>query len=215
MTAPEVVRRLDVDVAGAHQFGGRPAGEYRAPMRVVAGTARGRIIDAPPGRTTRPTSDRVRESIFNALGSLDVVADAVVVDLFAGSGALGIEALSRGAARATFVESDRSAVRVIQANLERCGFADRATVVAADVPRFLGRGSRFDLALVDPPYAYDGWPELLGALDAATVVIESDRAVDVGARWDVVRDRTYGSTVVQIVTRATPDPARSPQEQMQ
>jgi 16S rRNA (guanine966-N2)-methyltransferase len=179
-------------------------------MRVVAGTARGRTIDAPPGTSTRPTSDRVRESIFNALGSLDVVVDATVLDLFAGSGALGIEALSRGAARATFVESDRRAVRVIEENLRRCGLDDRATVVTADATRFALRGSTFDLALADPPYAFDQWPDLLDAVDAETLVIESDRAVAVTARWDVVRDRTYGSTVVQIVTRAHLNPPAAP-----
>ncbi len=179
-------------------------------MRVVAGTARGRTIDAPPGTSTRPTSDRVRESIFNALGSLDVVVDATVLDLFAGSGALGIEALSRGAARATFVESDRRAARVIEENLRRCGLDDRATVVTADATRFALRGSTFDLALADPPYAFDQWPDLLDAVDAETLVIESDRAVAVTDRWDVVRDRTYGSTVVQIVTRAHPNPPVAP-----
>jgi len=177
-------------------------------MRVVAGTARGRTIDAPPGTGTRPTSDRVRESIFNALGSLGVVVDARVVDLFAGSGALGIEALSRGAAHVTFVEADRRVASVIRANLDRCGFADRATVVVGDVVAALRRGIGCDLALADPPYAFDAWADVLGAIDATTVVVESDRAVALGPRWDVIRDRTYGSTVVQIATR-------SPQEQMQ
>lgn len=188
-------------------------------MRVVAGTARGRTIDAPPGTGTRPTSDRVRESIFNSLGSLDLVVDATVVDLFAGSGAMGIEALSRGAAHATFVESDRSAAAVIAANVARCGFEARSTVVVGTVERYLDRGSRsavaLDLALVDPPYAFDRWAALLASLDAAAAVIESDRSIEIGDRWDVIRERTYGSTVVQIVTRATPRPAHSPQEQMQ
>src|SRR5437870_4293923 len=106
-------------------------------MRVVAGTARGRRLDAPPGTATRPTSDRVRESVFNSLGSLDLVVGATVVDLFAGSGAMGIEALSRGAERATFVESDAAAARVITANLERCGLSDRGRVVASTVERYL------------------------------------------------------------------------------
>lgn len=183
-------------------------------MRVVAGTARGLRLDAPDGNT-RPTSDRVREAVFNALGSMDAVVDATVVDLFAGSGALGIEALSRGAAHATFVESDRSAVAVIRANLERCRLADRATVVQTAVERFLERGlergSGFDLALVDPPYAYETWPALLATVDAGIVVIESDRIVEVDAAWDVMRDRSYGSTVVRIVTRAH-RPGRNPEE---
>ena len=88
-------------------------------------------------------------------------------------------------------------------------------MVTADGTRFVTRGRPFDLALADPPYAVDEWPEVLVPIDAETLVIESDRAVAVTTRWDVVRDRTYGSTVVQIVTRAHPEAARSPQESMQ
>ena len=86
-------------------------------MRVVAGELRGRRIDAPPGLDTRPTTDKVREAVFNALGSLDLIRDATVADLYAGSGALGIEALSRGAAHCTFVERDRTALRTLRGNL--------------------------------------------------------------------------------------------------
>ncbi len=95
-------------------------------MRVVAGELRGRRIDAPPGNDTRPTTDKVREATFNALGSLDLVRDALVVDLYAGSGALGIEALSRGAAHCTFVERDRSALRTLRDNLAALGLDDRS-----------------------------------------------------------------------------------------
>lgn len=175
-------------------------------MRVVAGSARGLRLDAPPGHGTRPTSDRVREAIFNSLHSGDLVVDAAVLDLFAGSGALGIEALSRGAAHATFVESDRAALATLRANIQRCGLTDRATVVASSAERFLDRsavvGRPFDLALLDPPYAFDAWSELLRSLDAATLVVESDREVEIPARWDVMRHRAYGSTVVQIATRS-------------
>src|SRR5689334_4958151 len=137
-------------------------------MRVIAGSARGRRLQAPSGDGTRPTSDRVREATFNALGSLDALVGATVLDLFAGSGALGIEALSRGAARATFVERDRTARTVLEANLAACGFADRAEVVASDADRLLATAGerRWDLALLDPPYAYEGWPELLLDLPA-------------------------------------------------
>ena len=86
-------------------------------MRVVAGELRGRLFEAPPGVDTRPTTDKVREAVFNALGSLDLVRDAVVADLFAGSGGMGIEALSRGAAEVVFVERDRSALRTLRDNL--------------------------------------------------------------------------------------------------
>ena len=109
-------------------------------MRVVAGRARGRRLVSPKGSDTRPTSDRAREAIFNALRSVDAIDGARVADLFAGSGALGIEALSRGAASCVFVEREPAAVAVINENLERTGVAG-ATVVRADVMRWLaGRG---------------------------------------------------------------------------
>ena len=171
-------------------------------MRVVAGTARGRRLVAPEGRATRPTSDRVREATFNALGSLGAIVDAAVLDLFAGSGALGIEALSRGASSATFVDSDTAAIAAIRANLAATELADRAEVVPRDADRFLetAAASRraWDLALLDPPYAYDDWATLLGALPADLAVIEADRAVDPPAGWEVLRSKRYGSTTVTI-----------------
>jgi 16S rRNA (guanine966-N2)-methyltransferase len=121
-------------------------------MRVVAGSRKGARIFAPRGRDTRPTADRVRETAFNLIGPVE---DMVVLDLFAGSGAMGIEALSRGAARAVFVESDRDASRVIQRNLEKLQLTgaaivrmDAITALAAEVRA----GRRYDLVLVDPPY---------------------------------------------------------------
>ena len=120
-------------------------------MRIIAGTHRGHRIAAPKGGDTRPTSDRVRENAFNLIGPVD---DAEVLDLFAGSGALGLEALSRGAARATFVEHDRAACRVIDANLDKLGL--HATVLQTDVLRALAQErGRYDLVLCDPPYDYD------------------------------------------------------------
>src|SRR3954467_4150678 len=103
------------------------------PVRVIAGEWGGRRLQAPPGDATRPTSDRVREAVFNALGSLGAVEGAAVADLFAGSGAMGIEALSRGAASVTFVDSARPARAAIEANLAATGFAEQARVVAGDV----------------------------------------------------------------------------------
>lgn len=173
-------------------------------MRVISGTARGRKLMAPAGATTRPTPDRVREATFNALGSLGAVADATVLDLFAGSGALGIEALSRGAAHVTFVDRDRAATRTVEANLTACGLAAQATVVASDAERFLaGTSQRWDLALLDPPYAHDheAWLVLLDALPADLAVLESNRAVDPPFGWAVLREKRYGSTHVTIVER--------------
>ena len=120
-------------------------------MRIIAGTKKGHTIHAPRGQDTRPTSDRVRENAFNLIGPVD---DADVLDLFAGSGALGIEALSRGASSATFVELDRYACKVIGANLDSLGF--RGTVLQQDALRAVTSERRtYDLILCDPPYGYD------------------------------------------------------------
>lgn len=170
-------------------------------MRVVAGSARGRRLAVPRGSDVRPTTDRVRGAVFNALTSLDALEGARVLDLFAGSGALGIEALSRGAAHATFVEPDRRARACLVDNLEATGLAARAEVVAARAEAFLARPTdpdrgAWDVALLDPPYAFEGWDALLTSLPAALVVVESDRSVTLGEGWDVVRERRYGTTFV-------------------
>jgi 16S rRNA (guanine966-N2)-methyltransferase len=167
-------------------------------MRVVGGELKGRRLVAPPGDRTRPTSDRVRESIFNALwsrGALD--DDTTVLDLFAGSGALGIEALSRGAAHATFVDDNAAARRAVAENLRACGLTDRATVVADRAERFLaGTTETYDLAFCDPPYAFDGWIPLLARLPAALVVIEAASEISVPTGWEIVRTAQYGTTWV-------------------
>lgn len=174
-------------------------------MRVVAGSARGRRLVVPEGDHTRPTADRVREAMFNSLYSLAAVDEARVIDVFAGSGALGIEALSRGAAHCTFVENDRSALEALRENLSTLGFDDRSTVVSGDGIRTLQQAratdsAAFDLVLLDPPYAYDAWDELLAVVDDAVVAIESDREIDLPAEWETHRARRYGSTVVMLAT---------------
>jgi 16S rRNA (guanine966-N2)-methyltransferase len=147
----------------------------------------------------------VREAIFNALWSQGAVDAARVLDLFAGSGALGIEALSRGAAHATFVDADRAAREVVRRNLEACGFVDRADIVATTAERYLAglRGEAFDLAFCDPPYAFAGWDDLLSALPAPLVVIESDRPVSPPAGWEITRESRYGGTWVGFASRGT------------
>jgi len=121
-------------------------------VRIIAGSRKGHRIEAPPGLSTRPTGDRVRESTFSLIGPVD---DATVLDLYAGSGALGLEALSRGAARATFVESDRAACRAIDRNLEKLRLTG-ATVLCSRVEIVLAQeaaaGRKYDLVLLDPPY---------------------------------------------------------------
>jgi 16S rRNA (guanine966-N2)-methyltransferase len=122
-------------------------------MRIIAGEWRGRQIEAPPGNATRPTGDRVRETLFSMLASrLGSFEDLRVADLFAGSGALGFEALSRGAASATFVESDAGAAAAIRRNAERLGASERARIIAGSALT-LPRSEPFDLIFADPPYA--------------------------------------------------------------
>ena len=171
-------------------------------MRVVAGTVRGRRLATPAGGATRPTSDRVREATFNALESLGALRGAEVLDLFAGSGALGIEALSRGAARATFVDDDPRALAVVRANLATTGLAAFAEVVRSDALRFLAEEpGAFGVAMLDPPYRFDdeAWRRLLGVVPADLVVVESDRTIEVGPNWEVLRSKRYGGTVVALV----------------
>ncbi len=172
-------------------------------MRVIAGEAKGRRLAAIRAPGIRPTADRVREALFSALGP--AVAGARVLDLYAGSGALGIEALSRGAALAVFVEQARGAVDVILANLALTGLEDRARVVGSTVERFLdaGRGGPFDLVLIDPPYAEGPPTHQLRSLAAgpllapgASVVVEG-RGPDAGPPVDgleLVSVRRYGES---------------------
>ncbi|MEU7830896.1 16S rRNA (guanine(966)-N(2))-methyltransferase RsmD [Nonomuraea sp. NPDC049129] len=136
--------------------------------RIIAGSAGGRRLAVPPGRGTRPTSDRAREGIFLTLDSLHGLAGARVIDLYAGSGAVGLEALSRGAAHAVLVESDPKAVRTIRANVETLAL-DGARVVADKVERFLAKPEEegFDIVFADPPYAVTD--------DEVTRVLESLR----------------------------------------
>ena len=174
-------------------------------MRVIAGRWGGRRLQAPPGDATRPTSDRVREALFSILG--DRVDGARVLDLFAGSGALGIEALSRGAAHATFVDSAPAAIRSLRANLEALG-AD-ADVRRADARRFLGSASAagryYDLVFLDPPYRLAGrvGGELAAVLPAvlapgAAVVVESDRRAPLDLALPLIDERRYGDTLIRI-----------------
>lgn len=177
-------------------------------MRVISGRFRGRSLKAPRGeRTTRPTSDRVREACFSMLGDID---GTVVLDLFAGTGALGIEALSRGAERAVFVERDAAALRALRANLDALGLSDREVEVrAGDALRALRAareaGETYDLVFVDPPYSRAGALEgelqtLLPGLLAreARVVVESDRRAPLRLALAVERERGYGDTVITI-----------------
>ena len=174
-------------------------------MRVVSGDLGGRKLVTPDGSDTRPTSDRVREAMFNSLFSLDAIEGARVLDAFAGSGALGIEALSRGALHATFVETGRDALEALRENLETMQLGAQGRVAPGDALAHLERtaaeGSHYDLVLLDPPYGFDQWDELLAAVPVgARVVIESDREVIVPDSWEVHRRKRYGGTVVTLAT---------------
>ncbi len=167
------------------------------PVRIIAGSKRGAGISAPKGLATRPTGDRVREAAFNLIGPVD---GAAVLDLFAGSGAMGLEALSRGAASATFVESDRAACRTISQNLEKLGLTG-ARVVCGDAVWALRQEPRtYDLVLVDPPYEL--WPELeprlAGALERVLapdglVVVETGSKTEPVLPLALRTSRRYGS----------------------
>jgi 16S rRNA (guanine(966)-N(2))-methyltransferase RsmD len=147
----------------------------------------------------RPTSDRVRESIFDILGSQGGVDGLSVVDLFCGSGALGLEALSRGAASATFVDQDAGALDAVRTNLDAVGLGDEpTTVVRAALPGWLAGAPSFDLALCDPPYTFDAWPQLLSILRADVAVLESSVPIALPAGWMVARERRYGGTLVTV-----------------
>ena len=170
-------------------------------MRVVAGELRGRKISAPEGNTTRPTTDMAREAIFNALTSLDVIVDAAVLDLFAGSGALGIEALSRGAKHCTFIERDREALASLQDNIKKLGLTDRTTVIRADVLIAATKVSGIDLVMADPPYEFKNWQGLLANITAPLVVAESNREITGLNGWESVRSKRYGRTHVTYLRR--------------
>lgn len=181
-------------------------------MRIVAGRYGGRRITAPRGDLTRPTSDRVREALFSALGPLD---GARVLDLFAGSGALGLEALSRGAAHALFVEQDRRALAVVRGNLAALGIGEDAAEVRGGDARAALRTARarddhYDLVFLDPPYRLapalgseltEGLTGLLAP--GARVVAEMDRRTPLELGLPCVLDRRYGDTQIRIHSATT------------
>ena len=173
-------------------------------MRVVAGQLGGRRLVTPDGTSTRPTTDRVREAIFNSLGSAGVLEGAVVADLFAGSGAIGIEALSRGAGRCVFVERDRAALRALNDNLDELDLRDRSKVLSSDAMSVAATIDA-DIVFADPPYDFDAWAELLGRVTADLVVAESGAPVAAPSGWTVIREKKYGRTRVTFLERTDPD----------
>jgi 16S rRNA (guanine(966)-N(2))-methyltransferase RsmD len=180
-------------------------------MRVITGTSKGKKLRSLSGRSVRPTSDRVKESIFNILG--DEVKGRTVLDLFAGTGNLGIEALSRGAAKVVFVEKARQASQLIQQNLSHCQVEGRSEVLPWDAVRAIKclerRHDFFDLILMDPPYR-KGWvSKTLATLmsqpiyhDHSILVLEHDRREplpEVLGPWELIRERRMGDTIVSFL----------------
>ena len=173
-------------------------------MRIIAGERKGHTIFAPRGRETRPTSDRVRENVFNIVAPW--VEGARVLDLYAGSGAMGLEALSRGAVSAVFVESDLDAVRAIERNLDKLRLTG-ATIVRQGVSTALAQEAnadrKYDLVLVDPPYVMTDYDMLsrylpLVLAEDGLVVLESDARNDPELPFVVRTSRTYGGTRVTV-----------------
>jgi len=183
-------------------------------LRIIGGEARGRRLKAPRGAGTRPTADRVRETIFNILGQR--LAGERVLDLYAGSGALALEALSRGAASAVLVERDREAARICEENAEALGYRGRVQVVRADALQALRQiGGAFDLIFIDPPYA-EGPAASLEILGACALVAPGGRVVAEHGKRDELAQiygalactdrRRFGDTAVSFYER-TEEPA--------
>jgi len=182
-------------------------------VRVIAGSAKGSRLRVVDGPGLRPTGDRQRETLFNVIQGL--VADARVVDVFAGSGALGIEALSRGATSCVFIERNRKAAAAIEFNLEHCHLDNRGRVETADwrvgLRRLAGAGEQFDLLLADPPWADDavaGWLGSLASVAAPEALLCLERRVgtEVPASndWHAVRVLSVGDTAFHFMDRIVP-----------
>ena len=181
-------------------------------MRIISGTSKGRKLVTPRSQSLRPTSDRVKESIFNILQ--DDIVGKVVLDLFAGTGNLGIEALSRGAKKTIFVEKGRQALRLIQRNLTQFGLEERSEILPKDAIRAIGilkqRGESFDLILMDPPYEKGLIQRTLMKLNSypiyhkdSILVIEHNRREPLSTvmdGWNLIRQRRIGDTVISFLT---------------
>lgn len=189
-------------------------------MRVIAGEAKGRRLRGPPSHDTRPMADKIKGAVFNMLGSLGIEPDRVL-DLFAGTGNIGIEALSRGASSAVFVERARDPCEVIRENLRTTGFSERGTVHQASVMSYLESTSdSFDFVVLDPPYAD---PQIVSTLEflARSAVISDGAVVLIGhsprvtvpgraGRLERIRERCHGDSCFSIYERAADDDVTRP-----
>lgn len=199
-------------------------------MRIIGGRFRTRALTTPTGKTTRPMTDRVRENLFNLLGP-DACADAVVLDLFCGSGALGLEALSRGADACTFVDADRAAAAAVAGNCERLGVTGRVRIERRDALRpgewiAPPAGRAYTLIFIDPPYKIPADEQgrrrlarMAGRLadlgcvaPGAVAMLRAERGTDPGAPWDgfdLLQARTYGTTTLHLMVRREEPPSEN------
>lgn len=170
-------------------------------MRVITGSARGRNLETLAGEdVTRPTTQSTKEALFSSIQF--EIEDKKVLDLFAGSGQLGIEALSRGARHCTFVENNRQALKIVEANVEKCRMQNVSSIVFSDARAFLSRKENFDIALLDPPYEKNLVVECLPALvrnmaNDGVIICETARGESLPQEvdgWSVSRERNYGKT---------------------
>lgn len=176
-------------------------------MRIIAGERRGAKLEAVPGMNTRPTADRVKEGLFNII-QMDIASDTRVLDVFAGTGALGLEALSRGAKEAVFIEQAPQALAVLKRNIAKCRYEDRAYVLKGDALSLLAtlQGQQFDLILLDPPYQKNLYASVLFSVlkyhllsDYGILVSEHSKTVPFSwddERLNLYKSRSYGETVL-------------------
>ena len=174
-------------------------------MRVISGSAKGRKLVVPSGDHVRPTKDRVKEAIFNSLNSYGLVENRSFLDLFSGTGSLGIEALSRGAKSVEFVDRHAEAIDCIILNVEKLNYGSTSKILKMDALSFLERNDYFDVALLDPPYKYEHWGTLLKRVNAHSIVIESSEQVTLESDWEIIKSQKYGQTNLLIASRQRKD----------
>ena len=179
-------------------------------MRVISGYARGRRIIAPKGTKIRPTSDRVKEAIFNTIASL--VSQSDFLDLFAGSGSMGIEALSRGANSCTFIDNSPQAIKCIKSNLSNMGFEDRSIIISGDSTKIITKlNQTYDIVFLDPPYGCDLVVPIMKNLklllkEEGIIVVETENKIELPSQCDIFRllkTSKYGDTQVGYYSYST------------
>ncbi len=174
-------------------------------MRIIAGTARGRRIEAPEGMDTRPTLDKVREAVFGKLQF--VIPESNVLDMFAGSGAMGLEALSRGAATCTFIDISKKAVVTVKKNADFLGFSDRAVIYKGDSVKILeGVDEIYDFIFIDPPYKEGLYESAFEAAvkhmsDSSVIVCEHDREIQFPPSLDIIDVKRYSGIFITYLTK--------------